>query len=77
MQTTVLSGRDLQGSFVFCSAASFQNPEDFSQSLSGLRASAQDIAIHQDKRLSRKQKESLLLFFQSSEPGSFQGSLRA
>ena len=73
IRTVTTSTRDSEGFLVFCSAVSFHTE----QAEAGLRASAKDIAIHQDKRLSRKQKESLLLFFQSSEPGSFQGSLRA
>lgn len=86
LQTVSASSRDSEGSLIFFSAVSFrvENPEDFAQAaqdweqaLSGLRASAQDIAIYQDKRLSRKQKESLLLFFQSSEPAFFRETLKA
>ena len=86
LQTVSTSSRDAEGSLVFFSAVSFpiEQPVDFSQSaqdwkqaLSGLRASAQDINIHQSSRLSRKQKESLFQFFQSAEPGSFREMLKA
>lgn len=73
MQTVSISERDSEGSLAFFSAVSFHTE----QAEAGLRASAEDVAIHQSRRLSRKQKESLLLFFQSEEPGSFQEILRA
>ena len=86
-QTVSMCSRDAEGSLSFFSAVSFsvREPEDFVQSaqdwkqaLSGLRASAQDIAIHQSRRLSRRQKESLLCFFQTAEePVILQERLRA
>lgn len=86
LKTVSMCSRDAEGSLVFFSAVAqdVREPEDFSrtaqdwkQALSGLEASAQDIAIHQSSRLSRKQKESLLMFFQSSDPVLLQESLRA
>ena len=78
LQTVSTSSRDSEGSLTFFSAVSFcsESSKDFSQALSGLKASAQDVSIHQSKRLSKKQKESLLLFFQSSEPALFQETLK-
>jgi hypothetical protein len=87
LQTVSTSSRDSEGSLTFFSAVSFhvENPEDFSrtaqdwkQALEGLRASAQDITIYQNGKLSSKQRESLLLFWQNAEePAFFQETLKA
>ena len=87
LQTVSTSSRDAEGSLSFYSAISFnvREPEDFSQAaqdwkqaLEGLRASAQDITIYQNGKLSSKQRESLLLFWQNAEePAFFQETLKA